>query len=186
MERNYWTATRVRCRGGLISPVLANVYLYYMLDLWVEKRVKKHVSGSVAYVRYAEDFLFLVKDERDAHRILRSMIKRLERFGLEVAEEKTGILPFDRRCGTKDTFDFLGFTFFIARAKTETFNRLGVRTNTKKLKAKREAVKQWLRERMNKPLHETLQTLNRKLQGHYNYHGVNGNFKFIAKFLSLR
>lgn len=169
-------------QGGLISPVLANVYLHYVLDLWVEKRVKKHVSGSVAYVRYADDFLFLVKDERDAHRILRSMIKRLERFGLEVAAEKTRILPFDRRCGTKETFDFLGFTFFIARAKTETFNRLGVRTNTKKLKAKREAVKQWLRERVNKPPHETLQTLNRKLQGHYNYYGVNGNFKFIAKF----
>ena len=168
-------------QGGLISPVLANVYLHYVLDLWVEKRVKKHVAKSVAYVRFADDFLLLVEDEHDAHRIMNSLIKRLGKFGLEVAADKTRIVAFDRRRRTKDSFDFLGFTFFIARSKAG-FNRLGIRTSTKKLKAKREAVKEWLRSRFNKPMFETLETLNRKLRGHCNYYGVNGNFRFLKKF----
>ena len=98
-------------QGGLISPVLANVYLHYALDLWAEKCVKKQASGSVEYVRYADDFLFLAESEQDARRILISGIERLGKFGLEVAADKTRIVPFDRRRGTKETFDFLGFTF---------------------------------------------------------------------------
>lgn len=168
-------------QGGLISPVLANVYLHYVLDLWVEKRVRKHVAKSIAYVRFADDFLLLVEDERDAHRIMSSLIKRLEKFGLEVAADKTRIVPFDRRRRTKDSFDFLGFTFYLTRTKTG-FTRLGVRTSSKKLKAKREAVREWLRGRFNKPMLETLKTLNRKLQGHCNYYGVNGNGRFLQKF----
>ena len=112
-------------QGGLISPVLANVYLHYALDLWAEKCVKKQASGSVEYVRYADDFLFLAESEQDARRILKSLIERLGKFGLEVAADKTRIVPFDRRRGTKETFDFLGFTFFLTWAKAG-FWRLGL------------------------------------------------------------
>ena len=168
-------------QGGLISPVLANVYLHYVLDLWYEKAVKPRLIGYSCYVRYADDFLILFENRDDAERVLEAIRVRMEKFSLELAEEKTKILPFGRLKGTRESFDFLGFTFSNSKTRTGYY-RVQVSTSKKKLKAKRQAVKEWLRERMHKPVDETMELLNLKLQGYCNYYGVSGNLKSIAKF----
>jgi len=168
-------------QGGLISPVLANVYLHYVLDLWFEKAIKPKLQGEAYYVRYADDFLILFQYEDEARKVLGALIKRLGKFSLEVAEEKTRILPIGRYKGTKEEFDFLGFTFFNAKTRKGKYC-LGIRTSKKKLKAKRQAVKAWLSTRLNKPIDETMKLLASSLQGHNNYYGVNGNLEAIQKF----
>ena len=168
-------------QGGLISPVLANVYLHYVLDLWFEKAVKPRLRGYSCFVRYADDFLILFENKDEAERVMEALRVRMERFSLELAEEKTKILPFGRFKGTKESFDFLGFTFSNGKAR-KGYYMVRVTTSKKKLKAKRGAVKQWLKERMHKPLAGTMKLLNLKLQGHCNYYGVNGNLKAIRDF----
>ena len=168
-------------QGGLISPVLANVYLHYVLDLWFEKAVKPILKGEAYYVRYADDFLILFQYENEAQRVMHALKPRLGKFGLEVAEEKTRILPIGRFKGTKDDFDFLGFTFYNTTTRTGKY-RLGVRTSKKKLKAKKQAAKAWLKTRLTKPLAETMKILEAVIRGHCNYYGVNGNFHAIQNF----
>ena len=168
-------------QGGLISPVLANVYLHYVLDLWMEKAVKPKLRGEAYYVRYADDFLILFQYEDEAQKVLEALKKRLGKFSLETAEDKTRILPIGRFKGTKEDFDFLGFTFFNTRTRTGKY-RLGVRTSKKKLKAKRQAAKAWLKEHMHRPVAETMKTVASVIRGHCNYYGVNGNFRAIQSF----
>lgn len=102
-------------QGGQISPILANVYLHYVLDQWFEIVLKKYARGEIYYVRYADDFLMLFQYEGEAARVLELLRTRLAKFGLEVAEDKTRILPIGCYKGTKEDFDFLGFTFFNTR-----------------------------------------------------------------------
>ena len=168
-------------QGGQISPVLANVYLHYVLDLWIEKAVKPRMRGEVYYARYADDFLILFQYENEARKVMEVLPKRLGKFSLEVAVDKTRILPIGRFKGTKEDFDFLGFTFFNTKTRTGKY-RLGVRTSKKKLKAKRQAAKAWLKERMHNPIAETMQILASIVRGHCNYYGVIGNFHAIQSF----
>ena len=168
-------------QGGLISPVLANVYLHYVLDLWFEKAIKPKLRGEAYYVRYADDFLILFQYENEARDVLALLKRRLGKFSLEVAEDKTRILPIGRFKGTKDDFDFLGFTFFNTKTRGGKY-RLGVRTSKKKLKAKRQAAKEWLHTRLTKPVSQTMELLAAIIRGHCNYYGVNGNFHAIQSF----
>ena len=168
-------------QGGLISPVLANVYLHYVLDLWFEKAVRPVLKGEAYYVRYADDFLILFQYENEAEQVMQALKPRLGKFSLEAAEEKTRILPIGRFKGTKEDFDFLGFTFYNTRTRTGKY-RLGVRTSSKKLKAKKQAAKEWLQTRLTKPLSETMKIIAAVVRGHCSYYGVNGNFHAIQKF----
>jgi group II intron reverse transcriptase/maturase len=168
-------------QGGQISPVLANVYLHYALDLWFEKIVKPKLKGEAYYVRYADDFLILCQYENEAKTVLEALKLRLSKFSLEVADDKTRILPIGRYKGTKEEFDFLGFTFYNTKSLKGKY-RIGIRTSKKKLKAKQQAAKEWLRTRLTKPVSETMRTLAAALRGHCNYYGVNGNSKFLVKF----
>ena len=168
-------------QGGLISPILANVYLHYVLDWWFEHAVKPYLRGEAYYVRYADDFLILFQYENEAVDVLQHIRKRLSYFGLEVAEEKTRILPIGRFKGTKDDFDFLGFTFFNAKTRQGKYC-LKVRTSKKKLKAKRQMVKQWLKTRLTEPVEDTMKRIEAKIRGHCNYYGVSGNYKAINGF----
>lgn len=168
-------------QGGLISPVLANVYLHYALDLWFEKGVKPKLKGEAYYVRYADDFLILFQYENEAQQVMQALKPRLGKFSLEVAEEKTRILPIGRFKGTKEDFDFLGFTFYNTKTRAGKY-RLGVRTSSKKLKAKKQTAKAWLQTRLTKPLAETMKIIAAALRGHCNYYGVNGNFHAIQNF----
>lgn len=168
-------------QGGLISPVLANVYLHYVLDLWIERKVKKELKGEMYYVRYADDGLWMFQYEHEARHMLNLLRQRLKEFGLEVAEEKTRIIPIGRFKGTKDDFDFLGFTFFNTRTREGKY-RIGVRTSKKKLTIKKAEAKEWLRTRLTMPIVKTMKAVNRALRGHYNYYGISGNFCAIQKF----
>lgn len=168
-------------QGGLISPVLANVYLHYVLDLWFEKAIKPKLRGEAYYVRYADDFLILFQYENQAQAVLNTLKSRLGKFSLELAEEKTRILPIGRFKGTKEDFDFLGFTFYNTTTRGGKY-RLGIRSSKKKLKAKRQAAKEWLRTRLTKPVAETMKLLASIIRGHCNYYGVNGNFHAIQNF----
>jgi group II intron reverse transcriptase/maturase len=168
-------------QGGQISPVLANVYLHYTLDLWVEKVLRKRCEGEVYYVRYADDFILMFQYASEASKAMEDLRERLKKFSLELAEDKTRILPFGRFKGTKESFDFLGFTFYNTQTRKGKY-RLGVRTSKKKLRAKREAAKAWLRTRLTKPISQTMELINRALQGHFNYYGVSGNSKMIGDY----
>lgn len=126
-------------QGGQISPILANVYLHYVLDLWVTA-VKKHIRGQIYYVRYADDFIIMFQYWDDAQKVMTALKPRLAKFSLELAEEKTRIFKFGRFAENKEEFDFLGFTFFNTHTAKGKY-RVGIRTSKKKLKAKRQKSK---------------------------------------------
>ena len=126
-------------QGGLISPVLANVYLHYTLDTWFDYVKKHEFKGEMYMVRYADDFVCLFQYENEAQRFYQLLIERLRKFGLEIAEDKSRILPFGRYKGTKESFDFLGFTHYNVTSHWGKYCVLH-RTSRKKLKMKREAV----------------------------------------------
>lgn len=132
-------------------------------------------------VRYADDFVCLFQYEEEARRFYEMLIERLKKFGLEIAEDKSRIMPFGRFKGTKETFDFLGFTHINGKSHWGKYCVIH-RTSKKKLKAKREAVKQWLKEHMHESIPDTVKALNRKLIGHYNYYGIYGNWISLEKF----
>lgn len=136
-------------QGGLISPVLANVYLHYTLDTWFDYVKKHEFKGEMYMVCYADDFVCLFQYENEAQRFYQLLVERLRKFGLEIAEDKSRILPFGRYKGTKESFDFLGFTHYNATSHWGKYCVLH-RTSRKKLKKKREAVKKWLWEHMRK------------------------------------
>ena len=177
-------------QGNGASPVLANVYLHYVLDLWFEKRVRNHAKGQCYLIRYADDFICCFQYRNEAELFLTELRDRMRKFGLELAEEKTKILEFgrfaERNRKTRgeekpETFDFLGFTFFNTTTRTGKY-RVGIRSSAKKMKAKRQAVKEWLRGRLTKPIAETMTKLHKKVEGHYNYYGISGNLREINKF----
>lgn len=168
-------------QGGLISPILANVYLHYVLDLWCEKHLQGKLKGEMHYVRYADDFLMMFQYENEATSVMEALKERLKKFNLEVAEDKTRILPIGRFKGTKEDFDFLGFTFFNTQTRGGKY-RLGVRTSKKKLKVKKQTVKAWLRTRLTKPISQTMELIKLSVAGHCNYYGVNGNFHAVQSF----
>ena len=180
-DGQYLESNRGTPQGGLISPVLANVYLHYVLDWWFETVMRPQLEGEAYDVRFADDFLVLFQFERDAERVMEALSLRLKAFSLELAEEKTRILPIGRYKGTKEDFDFLGFTFFNTKTRAGKY-RLGVRTSKKKLKAKKQAAKEWLRTQLTKPVSETMKTIAAIARGHCNYYGVSGNFLCILKY----
>ena len=181
-EGAYMDSDRGTPQGGLISPVLANVYLHYVLDTWFEYEIKPRLHGEAYYVRYADDFLIMFQYENDANAVMNVLPKRLGRFSLELAMDKTRILPFGRYKGTKEDFDFLGFTFFNTHTVKTGKYRVGVRTSKTKLKAKKQAAKAWLRKQQTKPIPVTMERLAVAIRGHCNYYGVSGNFAQIQKF----
>ena len=173
-------------QGGLISPVLANVYLHYALDLWFDA-VKKRLKGEAYMIRYADDFVCFFQYENEAEQFYRTLKERLAKFGLELAEDKSKIIRFGRftkqnsKDGKTESFDFLGFRLINGETLTGKY-RIVYKTSAKKLKAKKEAVKEWLKENIHGKPSDTIVKLNRKLAGHYAYYGVSGNYQGILNF----
>lgn len=168
-------------QGGLISPILANVYLHYVLDLWFEKLVKKKFYYA-SMVRYADDFVCMFRYERDAKEFLRMLKERMAKFGLELAEDKTKILPFGRFYGhMKQTFDFLGFTHVNGISKKGRYKLVHI-TASDRLSSKMQIAKAWLREHMHEKPSEIIRKLNVKLEGHYRYYGISDNSQRMGKF----
>ncbi len=177
-------------QGAVLSPLLANVYLHYVLDLWFERDVKPRLEGEATMVRYADDFICTFEFERDAHRFQEVLKKRLGRFSLELAEDKTKLLRFGRFAErdlkrldgqSPGTFDFLGFTHYCGHSRTGRF-KLKRKTASKKLRSKFTDLKEWLRHNLTQPIDEVWKTLNSKLRGHYQYYGINDNWPSLIKY----
>ncbi len=162
-------------QGGILSPVLANIYLHYVLDLWVEKVVRKRNRGAMVYMRYADDFVVGFEYGADAEWFFQELPRRLAKFGLSMAEDKSGILRFSR-CDVKGSgcFTFLGIEFYWGNTRQgkTTVKR---RTSKKKFRASLAALKDWLGKNRSRPLRELAETLRRKYLGYFNYYGVIGN-----------
>lgn len=171
-------------QGGVISPVLANIYLHYVLDLWFEKQVKPQLEGRAMLIRYADDFVIAFQFSRDAERFYRVLPKRLNQFGLSVAEDKTRLMRFSRfRSGRKRSFQFLGFEFYW----DVDFNkepRLRRRTAPKKQRETLSTFYRWIKQMRSRPLGGWMPVLRRKLTGFRNYYGLPDNSRSLERLHS--
>lgn len=176
-------------QGGVISPLLANIYLHYVLDLWF-KKVKSQAKGHMELIRYCDDFVVCCESEKDAKNFLDLLHVRLEKFGLQVSEDKTRVLKFGRKVwkhaqGSKEkveTFTFLGFTHYCGKSRQGYFV-MGHKTSKENLCQKLKETKEWLKNIRNKLcLKAWWPVLKSKLTGHYNYFGVSGNYRCLYKF----
>jgi RNA-directed DNA polymerase len=173
-------------QGGVISPVLANIYLHYVLDRWVEGTVRENSGGEVQFMRYADDIIVCFEHKRDADRYLHNLPARLAKFSLRVAEEKTGLVKFNRwESDSSGKFTFLGFDFYWARTKRNREHKMVKRrTNKKKYKSALAKMKEWIKEARNWKLRMVLSSLRLKLRGYWNYYGVIGNSSATWRYYS--
>ena len=168
-------------QGGIISPVLANVYLHYVLDLWFRHWSRNECRGDAYIMRYADDFVCAFRYKADAERFMRELPERLMKFNLRVAPEKTRMLAFSRfREEPNEGFEFLGFEFRWVRRRS---GKMGVqrRTSPKKLVKSVAAFKVWIMENRHQRMEFIMDAVNRKLRGYWNYYGVRGNSKSLSK-----
>jgi RNA-directed DNA polymerase len=169
-------------QGGIVSPILANVYLHHALDMWFEESVKTHCRGAAYLCRYADDFVCAFELETDAERFYNVLGNRLGKFGLEVAAEKTNLIrfgPVDWKAS--GTFEFLGFEFRwgLGRWRKPVLKR---RTARKKYRAALANIQDWCRKNCWLPKEKLFAQLNSKLRGHYNYYGIRGNYDSLKGF----
>lgn len=177
-------------QGGVISPLLANIYLHYALDLWFEKVYRKSCTGYARLIRYADDFVVCFQYKLDAQRFREELVSRLGKFGLEVEPTKTKVMEFGRfavenarRKGQRaESFDFLGLTHYCGTRKDGKGFRMKRVTARKKFIAKLKAFKQWLKNARNLKTKELWGIASAKVRGHYNYYGVTDNLRGIARF----
>ena len=175
-------------QGASLSPLLANVYLHYVLDQWFERDVKPRMRGECYLLRFADDFICCFEDARDAQRYQAVLPKRLGRFSLSVAEDKTKLIRFGRfargsqsRSGAPETFDFLGFTHYCGLSRAGRF-KLKRKTSGKKFRAKLREMRIWFHRQLTTPVGDMWRILNAKLRGHYQYYGVNDNWPMLMAF----
>ena len=179
-------------QGGVISPLLANIYLHEVLDLWFERDVRSRMRGRAFMIRYADDAVLCFEREDDAQRVLAVLPERLGRFGLTLHPEKTRLVRFTRPeqkggsdpqqgPGKPGTFDLLGFTHFWARSRK---GRWVVKRRTSKERFSRALrdIAQWCRMALHLPIGEQHRMLTSKLRGHYSYYGIVGNAHALARF----
>lgn len=170
-------------QGGIISPILANIYLHHVLDTWFYETVQAYCRGQVYLCRYADDFVCAFEYEKDAQRFYKALKLRLNKFGLEVAEDKTNIMVFSR-CNLKANgrFNFLGFEFSwnLSRKKIPIIKR---RTSREKIRASLANFKEWLKKNGSLPKKILFKMINLKLRGYYNYYGIIGNYKSLSTFV---
>lgn len=173
-------------QGGVISPMLANIYMHNVLNEWVENEVKVHCEGKVHLCVYADDFVCAFEKEEDANKFYAVLPKRLGKYDLEVAPEKTKIIKFSRTGGESNgTFDFLGFEFSWALSERKKTKYVRLATAKKRFKRSVENLKEWFQKNRNLAVPEIVEKLNRKLIGVYNYFGVIGNYDSLNKFYKI-
>jgi group II intron reverse transcriptase/maturase len=177
-------------QGASASPLLANVYLHYVLDLWVDWWRRRHAHGDVIIVRFADDFIVGFEYEEDAQRFLVELRERLARFGLDLHPDKTRLIEFGRRAarsrarrglGKPETFDFLGFTHVCGKSKSGRFWLKRI-TTSKRMRAKLREVNDQLKRRRHQPIPVQGQWLRSVVQGHRAYYAVPGNTDAVAAF----
>ena len=179
-DMKYYETDKGTPQGGLVSPILANVYLHYVLDLYFDKYVKPKLKGEAYLVRYADDFLIMFQYENEAKQVYEILKERLAAFGLEMEQDKTRILPFGRFKGTKETFDFLGFMHYNGITRTGKYV-VGHKISKKKRKLKHKSISKWIKENRSANVYELIKALNKKLVGLYAYYGINGMLQDLYK-----
>lgn len=189
-EGKRYTTAEGTPQGGVVSPILANLYLHYVVDLWFEKVVRKSLQGEAYMVRYADDLVFCFQYENEAQNFYQALIERLAKFNLEIADDKTKIIPFGRFAeelsqkkekGKPETFDFLGFTHYCGKSKEGKF-RVKRKTSKKKYRGSLLKFKKWVKESRNMPMHDLWDKAKEKLRGYYQYYGITDNSKMISNY----
>lgn len=190
IEQGEWHETEEGTpQGGSISPLFGNVYLHYVLDMWFEKIIRPRCKGEAYMVRYADDTIFCFQYENEARWFYEAMIERMGKFNLEIAQEKTKIIPFGRvayanakRQGQKpETFDFVGFTHYCGESLKGKF-RVKRKTSRKKMKAVLARMKEWIKENRTTPIWEMIEELKTKMRGHYQFYGVTDNSISLERY----
>jgi RNA-directed DNA polymerase len=191
-EEGKWSKTEVGTpQGAVASPLLANVYLHYVFDLWVRQWRDRHASGDVIVVRYADDIVMGFENRDEAERFLREWTDRLQKFGLELHPDKTRLIEFGRNAaenrgkagdGKPETFDFLGFTHICGLTRKTGRFIVKRKTIRKRLSAKLRELKEELRRRWHQPVAEVGRWLRSVVQGYFNYHAVPGNLDSLKAF----
>jgi len=191
LEDGKWTASEVGApQGASASPLLANVYLHYVLDRWSRQWRQRHAHGDVVIVRFADDFVAGVEHENDARQFLADLRERFAKFGLELHPDKTRLIEFGRQAarnrkargdGKPETFDFLGFTHICGKRKDGQF-WLRRKTISKRMRAKLAEVKDQLKRRRHYPIPEQGRWLGSVVRGHLAYYAVPGNINAVAAF----
>jgi group II intron reverse transcriptase/maturase len=192
-EGKYKDTDRGTPQGGILSPILANIYLHYVIDVWFEREIKKELKGYAEIVRYADDFVICFQAEYEANKVSKELKEQISKYGLSISEEKSRIIEFGRyvwekakRKGIKvGTFDFLGFTHYCDKTIRGKF-KLGRKTAEKKFRQKIVAMNEWLKDIRNAiRIKEWWKTLKAKLIGHYRYYGISGNMRAIKRYYIL-
>ena len=177
-------------QGSVISPLLANIYLHYALDLWAERWRRREATGDMIIVRYADDFIVGFQHEADGRRFLDEMRKRLQEFALSLHPEKTRLIEFgrfaardrkERGLGKPETFNFLGFTFICGKSRRGKF-LLKRKTRRDRMRAKLRMVKEDMRRRMHQPIPQQGKWLGHVVRGYFNYHAVPTNLRALVAF----
>jgi len=191
-EDGKWSETTKGCpQGSVISPLLSNIYLHYVLDLWVQAYRTKKAKGDILIVRYADDFIIGFKLKNEANEFMLHLTKRFAKFGLQLHEKKTKLIRFgqfaerqrkERGEGKPETFEFLGFTHICAR--THLNHKFVVKrvTSKKRMRKTLQAIKVVLNKRRHDPVVQTGKWLRSVIQGYFNYHAVPGNLKILSSF----
>ena len=178
-------------QGNGASPILANIYLHYVLDNWFDVIVQRQCTGECYMVRYADDFVCCFQNRYEAQIFLERLKERFQKYGLELESSKTKILEFGRFAADKakakgktkpETFEFLGFTFYCSTDRRKSFFRCKVKTSGKKYRNKLKAMNNWIKQNRNLPIQLMISKLNMKLRGHYQYYGVTDNTQKIKDF----
>jgi RNA-directed DNA polymerase len=191
MEDGVFSATEEDTpQGGLVSPVLSNIYLHYVLDLWFEKRYAPSCNGKAYLIRYADDYLACFEQETDARRFQTEMEQRLAQFDLHIEPSKTAVLPFGSQAQGNDprhgdaprTFSFLGFTHYVGRSRTGRFV-VGRRTEGKRVRKKLKQLSERLRTLRVEGGQAMVTYVGRHLRGHIQYYGVSGNSRSVASYV---
>ena len=178
-------------QGAVISPLLANIYLHYLFDLWAHRWRGRHANGDVMIVRYADDSVLGFESKTDVDRFLEDLKVRFAQFGLTLNEDKTRVLQFGRFAaaararhglGKPPTFDSLGFTHICGKSRSNGWFQLKRLTSAKRMRATLKAIRQALRRRMHEPIPATGRWLRRVVQGYLNYHAVPGNVDRLSNF----
>jgi group II intron reverse transcriptase/maturase len=187
-EGNLTYAEKGSPQGGVVSPMLANVYLHYVLDEWFEQEVKPRMKGRCFLLRFADDFIIGCELESDARRIMEVLPKRFGRYGLSIHPEKSKLVKFGKPPKNNPpnprngTFDFLGFTHYWGKSR-RGYWVIKRKTARKRLRRTVKALWQWCKENRHLPLKEQHQMLTLKLRGHYQYYGIRSNYRQLEKVL---
>lgn len=169
-------------QGGVVSPVLANIYLHYAVDKWFEEVVKPQSKGRACLYRYADDFVCVFQKQVDAEMCYGNLAMRLEKFKLELAMEKTKILKFNRdERESSERFDFLGFEFYVD-VSWKGYNLIRRRTSRGKLRKALLNFKEWIKENRSNKSSRIFESVNRKLRGYFNYYGIIDNMKSMNTY----